>query len=172
MMQNRRFLSYILFVTGVALLFGAGLYYFHTREPVTSGQAKNVPEILANLPMVRIVTGQEAINLIHQLHGNDFSLKDGTVATYGNQNATLWVSDAGSVSAASKLTELMSDRISAGNSPFSVLGDFELDGQTVHALDGMGQAHYYWQAGNMVIWLAVDVPVAQQAVIECVEFYK
>ena len=169
---NRRLLSYILFAVGVVLLSGTVVYYLHTQQPVSENLAKNVPEIVADLPLVQFITGQEAVASIYQLHGKDFPLKSGAVAIYGNQNVTLWVSDAGSDSAATDLTELMNARIAEGNSPFTVLGNLELDGTTVYALDGMGQAHYYWQVGKLVFWLAADVPVAQQAIIECVKFYK
>jgi hypothetical protein len=66
----------------------------------------------------------------------------------------------------------MHARIAEGNSPFIALGDLELEGFTVYALDGMGQAHYFWRSGNLVVWLAADVPVAQQAILESIEFYR
>jgi hypothetical protein len=172
MTTKRKFLSYVLFVIGVVILTGTIVYYLHTRQPVSDNMAENVPEIVANHPLVQVVTGQEAIDRIHQLHGKDFPMDGGVVAVYGNQNAILWVSDAGSVPDAVDLTELMKDHIAAGNSPFIELGDFNLDGLNIYALDGMGQAHYYWQSGKLVLWLAADVSVAQQSIIECVDFYK
>ena len=169
---RRKYLSYFLFSAGVILLAGSVLIYFHTRQTSSINLAENVPEIVAGLPLVQLITGQEAIDRIHQLHGKDFRLDDGVVAIYGNQNVTLWISEAGSVLAAFDLIESMNARISQGDSPFTPLGELELDGFTVFALDGMGQAHYYWQSGKLVLWLAADVPVAQQAILNSVEFYK
>jgi len=172
MNSRRRALSYFLFIVGIILLTGSVLYYFHTRQPSPDNLTGDVPEIVAGLPLVHVITGQEAIDSIHQLHGKEFPIESGAVAIYGNQNAVLWVSDAGSVSAAAGLIELMTGRIAEGNSPFAALGDLDFDGNTVYALDGMGQAHYYWQAGKLVLWLAADVSVAQLAITECVEFYR
>ena len=170
--SKRRLLSYVLFLVGIMLLTGSVLYYFHTQGPRSEISVGSVPEMLADLRLVQIITGREAIDSIHQLHGNEFPLDSGAVAVYGNQNVTLWVSDAGSVSSAMSLIGLMNDRIAEGNSPFIVLGDLDLGGYTVYALEGMGQAHYYWQAGQLVLWLVADISVAQQAILEGVEFYR
>jgi hypothetical protein len=172
MNPRRKLLSYLLFSVGVILLVGSALIYFHTRQTSSANLTENVPEIVADLPLVQLVTGQEAIDRFHQLHGQDFRLVDGIVAVYGNQNVTLWVADAGSSSGAADLIELMYARIADGNSPFTALGDLYLNGLTVYALDGMGQAHYYWRSGNLVVWLAAGVPVAQQAILESIEFYR
>ena len=172
MLTRNRLLSYLLFAVGVAVLTGTVLYYLHISQTESSASEDNIPQVVADLPMEQLIVGQEAIKNIHQLHGKDFPLEAGAVAVYAEQNVILWVSDTGSISAAADLTELMKVRIAEGRSPFVALGDFELDGLTIYALDGLGQAHYYWQAGKLVLWLAADVEIAERAMSEVTEYCR
>ena len=169
---RNRLLSYLLFAAGVVILTGTVLYYLHINQAENNDLENNVPQAVAVLPLEKLIVGQEAIASIHQMHGRDFPLAGGTVAIYGNQNVILWVSDAGSVSGAADLTELMKVRIAEGRSPFEELGNFELGGLTIYALEGMGQAHYYWQSDRLVLWLAADADIAKQALQETMAIYR
>ena len=171
MLTRNRLLSYLLFIAGVAVLTGTIMYSLHIRQSGNNSLENNVPQMIADLSLTRLIVGQEAIESIHQLHGKDFPLVDGAVAVYGNQNVILWVSDAGSVSAAADLTELMKIRIAEGRSPFEELGSFELDDFVIYELEGIGQTHYYWQSGRLVLWLAADGELAERALGEVVIFY-
>ena len=172
MPTRNRLLSYLLFAVGVAVLTVTVLYYLHINQAGSNDLEGNIPQDVADLPLTQLIAGQEAIESIQQLHGKEIQLVDGVVAIYGDQRVILWVSDAGSVSAAVELTELMEVRITEGRSPFEELGDFDLDGMTIYALKGMGQNHYYWQSGNLVLWLAVDGILAEDALHEVTIFYR
>ncbi|MGB7873134.1 MAG: hypothetical protein WBL25_02035 [Anaerolineales bacterium] len=74
MISKRRLLSYALFLIGISLLTGSALYYFHARQPSSELSADNVTETIADLPLVQVITGREAIDSIRQLHGKDFPL--------------------------------------------------------------------------------------------------
>ena len=169
MNERKRLISYVLFMLGVAILVGTVWFALHTGS--SRQVAPDVPQEVAEVEMTQFITGPEAIESIQQLHGVEILLAGGVVAAYGNQNIILWVSDAGEVATAADLTELMKVRIAEGRSPFVELGDFELEGKTIYALDGMGQAHYYWQSGELVIWLAADVDLAEGAIREVVAYY-
>ena len=170
MSDRRRLLSYVLFVLGVVILAGTVWLTVHTGR--SGREIPDVPQDIAGVARTQFITGKEAVESIQQLHGVEISLRGGVVVSYGNQNIILWVSDAGDVRAAADLTELMRVRIAEGRSPFNELGDFELEGKTIYALDGMGQAHYYWQVGNLVVWLAADVDLAESAIREVAAFYR
>ena len=172
METKTRLLSYALFLSGVAVLTAVALYYWHTLQVVSLQLDVPTPRTVSALPRVRELSGQRAIENIQQLHGVDIQLIDGYVAIYGNQNVVLWVADAGNINGAAELTELMREHIDEGRSPFQPLGDFELEGRVVYALDGLGQAHYYWQAENLVLWLAADVELAEGALPEVVSHYQ
>lgn len=169
MSDRKRLLSYIFFVLGIVIVAGALWYSLHIGR--FKKVVPDVPQEITGLAMTQFISGPEAVGNIQQLHGVEIPLAGGVVAANGNQNIILWVSDAGDVTTAMELTELMRDRIAEGGSPFVELGDFELEGKTIFALDGLGQVHYYWQAGNLVIWLAVDVDLAEHAMREMIVFY-
>lgn len=172
MSSRNRLLSYFLFVIGVVILAGAVFYYLHVKRPENDALASSVPQMIAGIPLSQVVAGEEAIENIQQLHGKGILLVDGAVAVYGHQNLILWVSDAGNRSGGEELTELMRIRINEGRSPFEERGDFELDGLRIYALDGLGQKHYYWRSGQLVIWLAADRELAEEALQEVVAFYR
>jgi hypothetical protein len=172
MPPRNRLLSYLLIVAGVAVLTGTALYYLHIKQAEGNALENNLPQSVADLPLAQLIVGQEAIKSIHQLHGKDFPLVGGAVAVYGTQNVILWVSDAGSVSAAADLTELMKVRIGEGRSPFEELGSFDLGEFVIYELDGMGQTHFYWQSGRLVLWLAADGELAEEALHEVADFYQ
>jgi hypothetical protein len=35
----------------------------------------------------------------------------------------------------------------------------------------MGQKHFYFQSGDLLIWLAADQEIAEQAISQVLEFY-
>lgn len=178
MSPKRWLFSFLLVVAGVLILAGTFIFYMHTRLPAPAPapaqkiSAGEVPRQITGLPLTQEIGGQDAIDSIHQLHGKDFTLAGGSVAVYGDQNATLWVSDAGSESAAANLMDLMKARIATGNSPFADKGSFEVDSYLIYALGGMGQVNYYWQSGPLVLWLAVNNDRATSALLEVVQFYS
>ena len=66
----------------------------------------------------------------------------------------------------------MEGSIAVAQSPFRALGKRELEGVTVYELQGLGQRHFYFQAGRLLIWLASDDDVADQALSETLAFYS
>lgn len=171
MNSKTRLFSYLLFVAGVAVLTGAVLFYLHTQIGTSAGLAESVPQEIAGLSLSQAIVGQEAIDSIHQLHGKDFPLTGGAVASYGTQKIILWVSSTRGAGDAEELTELMKTRIAEGRSPFVDQGSFRVDGSLVYALEGLGQVHYYWQSGSLMLWLAADRELAISALQQTVEFY-
>ncbi|MBA4379419.1 MAG: hypothetical protein C0393_01810 [Anaerolinea sp.] len=168
--MQKRLASYVLFVIGLFLLGGVLLYGWHTARPARLA-AESVPGTIAGLPLSQVTTGQEAIASIHDLHGRQFSLVDGAVAVYGNRNITLWVSISGDEGHAAELLELMGTKIAEGRSPFSDNGIRQIKGRAVYDLTGLGQRHFYFQSGRLVIWLAADETIAAQALEETLNFY-
>ena len=171
MKSKTRILSYLFYVGGVVVLTGTVLFYLHTQPKSNENLVERVPQSIVGLKLSQVITGQEAIDSIHQLHGKEFPLSSGAVATYGTQNATLWVSGTEGEREVANLTELMKTRIAEGHSPFIDQGSFKVDGILVYALEGLGQVHYYWQSGGLVLWLAVDQELAISALQQTVEFY-
>ena len=118
------------------------------------------------MPAGGVQTGADALAVIQQMHGKGFELAGGAVAHYGD--ATVWVSRSLDAQGAADMTIAMRDRIEEGRSAFTPTGTQQVDGRLVYALTGMGQTHFYWQAGDKVVWLAWPADRAQQDLAELV----
>jgi len=155
----------------IFLVFGVG--YFLFNWVITHPAAAPLPEQVSNLPLTRQTTGSQAVQEINRLHRKGFPLTSGAVGNYGTQNqATLWVSGTLFKPAATQILTAMKDRIAEGNSPFTTTGEYQDKELTIYTLVGMGQKHFYFQSNNLVIWLAADADLADQAITQVLEFYR
>jgi hypothetical protein len=130
-----------------------------------------IPDALAALPLSNRMTGNQASFDFLQMHGKQFPLTSGAVGIYGDGQATLWVAGAPLKSMARDMVIAMRDKIAEGRSPFTPTGESSADGRTVYSLEGMGQKHYYFQSGNLVIWLAIEPDLADRALQQLKEYY-
>ena len=51
----------------------------------------------------------------------------------------------------------MRDRIAEGNSPFTPTGEIQGGNHNIFTVDGLGQIHFYFQSGKMIIWMAAEL---------------
>jgi hypothetical protein len=168
---NRRTVAIGLIVFGVVLVVFAIVYPF--------GHAANedsidipLPEELAGQPLRAEAFGLQAVENITSLHGVEFELTGGAVGSYGTKGeVTLWVSGSNSEADAAQLVVEMWDKIGEGKSPFEPVGEEEFDGRMVYQVEGFGQAHFYFQSGDFVIWLAADQALADTSLAELLAFY-
>lgn len=138
----------------------------------TPGSGAPLPSSLAGEALRDAVYGPEAVTQIAQLHGKEISLVSGAVGTYGAAGRTvLWVSESASQQEAADLTATMEARIAEGRSPFTSLGIRTEGARQIYVLEGMGQQHFYFQAGPKVIWLAANPAEAEQALQETLTFF-
>jgi hypothetical protein len=144
----------LLIAAGVALLLAPALAAPAPRR-LHGLIGTNLPEQVAGLALTARLDGSEALAEIENMHEQGFALVGGEVAYYGD--ATLWVAHARDSQGTQAMTDSMTARIAEGRSPFQPTGTRQLNGYTVYALTGMVQAHFYWQAGNQVAWLAIPV---------------
>lgn len=160
----------LLILTGIAIAFTAfgWLYY---EQKIDNPAPVSIPDGLAGLPLIDQQTGNQAALDFSQLHGKQFPLMSGAVGIYGNQQATLWVAGAPLKNMATEMIHAMRDKIAEGRSPFLPTGELSANGRTIYSLDGMGQKHYYFQSGNLVIWLAVEPTLADTALQQLQEYY-
>ncbi len=166
----RRYLPFAVIGLGGLLLAGSVLYWGFAVA-LANPVALDVPQELAGRELTGQETGVAAVAEILRLHGKDFPLTSGAMAIYGDGAATLWVSGVPAAPVAAELVRVMRDKIAEGRSPFRPLETRELVDRTVYVLEGMGQRHFYFQAGALVIWLAADEVLAEQALLETRLFY-
>jgi|GEM_PF-613983 len=186
-------LPLILVVFGILLMAGAGFFAWQSGQPqpaavapVADGSnphasltsvgpvadAGGVPQTVANLPLTSLQEGAEAVAAIKQLHGVDFEIVSGKVATYGQSAATLWVAETASNEKALELMTAMKARIDQGGSPFIPVGVFNFRNRDVFMLTGSdGQSNFYMQSGKIVFWVATPPDISEQAMKEMLDFY-
>lgn len=133
--------------------------------------AISIPGTLDDLPLTAHAFGREAAAHIAHLHGKDFLLTDAAVGEYGNGQATVWVSTTWGRWGAQRQIRAMTDAIAEGTSPFEPSGAQDVEGCTVYALTGMGQAHFYFRTGDQIVWLAVASDQAESALRELLDYY-
>lgn len=162
-----------------ALLFLASVGYWAYADALANPGPVAVPGSVAGMPLTQKTVGPEAVAEVTRLHGKEFPLTSGAMAMYGDGAVTLWVSGAPARLIANEMVRAMTDKIAdasagsaqGGRAPFTPTGTRDMDGRTVYELTGMGQRHFYFQSGRLVVWLATDETLAGQALVEVAQFY-
>ena len=167
----KRIIPPVLIASGFLLSFGAVSLLF-LNSPRRSLPIVDLPQQIAGVSLTAAQEGADAISAISDLHGQGFPVDYGTVGIYGDHRMTLWVAGAASDSFAAQMTAAMQQKIAEGNSPFTPVEEIDVGNRKVYALEGMGQQHYYFQSQNLVIWLAVDPPIANEALQQILEVYS
>ena len=169
----KRLLPLSLICLGLLVIIGtAGFWSFNQK--IQHPSSAPLPERVADLPLAESIQAEEAIAEFSRLHGNGFPLTSGAIGIYGaNHAVTLWVAGAPAQFIADRMLIAMRDKIAStpGKSPFSPVGERQDGTRTVYELDGMGQKHFYFQSGKLIVWLAVDIESADEVLSQILEFY-
>ena len=166
----KRIFPLALITLGVLLSLGAlGRLYLNNRAG--SLEIVELPDELVGLQITESRRGAEAMAEFADLHGKRFQISSGAVGIYGNGQITLWVAATDSPSLAAQLTSAMQVKIAEGNSPFTPVDEISNGRRTIYVLEGMGQRHYYFLSKNLVIWMAADRAVADNALQQTLEVY-
>ena len=161
-----------IFVTGMGifLILASGGWLF-INNWLQNPAVAPVPEQVAGLPLTTKLTGTDATKEFSMLHNKQFPLTSGVVGIYGDNQVAVWVGGAPLDFMATELVAAMRDKIAQGNSPFTPIAERQDGARTVYVLEGMGQQHYYFQSKNLVIWLAAEPALADQALQQALEAY-
>lgn len=111
------------------------------------------PHQIAGRALSGIVTGDEAVTQLRQLHGKGVGIQGGWIAHYVG-DATIWYGTTASDADARALIETMTNRISQGNPIFQNLEPLNIQDSTIYTVTGQGQRHFYYQKGPATIWIA------------------
>ena len=85
------------------------------------------------------------------------------MAEYGDGAAIVWASQTWGQWGAQYLVRSMTKAIEDSTSHFTPTGQRAMAGHTVYSLTSMGMSHFYFRAGNQVIWLGVTPSRAEDA---------
>jgi hypothetical protein len=169
--MSRKWFPLILISLGM-LIVGLGLVYALYLRSMESIAPVPLPDELGGLPLRREVTGSSALVELSMLHSQGFPLNKGSAGSYGNHGEIrIWVAGTPIGFMAGGLMTAMKDAIERGDSPFSPLGELEIQGRTVYELEGMGQQHYCFRSGDLIVWVAVDDSLTEQVLKSVLEFY-
>ena len=169
MIMKRIFPLGLILLGSLLIISAVAWAYLDVR--VSKAATGPLPESIAGLQLVKSTSGAEAIAEFTDLHGKEFPVNTGAIGVYGNNQITLWVAGAPSEAIAVEMTNAMDAKIAEGNSPFTLLNKIRDRNRKIYALDGMGQKHYYFQSQNMVIWLAADPAISNEALQQILEVY-
>jgi len=145
------------------LLIGFSLFLLIPLESM----GNMLPESIGEFRLQKMESGEKAKKEIARLHGKNLDFRTGYIGTYtlGNTKAKLWISDYNSKIEAAGEVERMARRIQTREGKeFRHFRMIPIEGIPIYFVVGMGQAHYFYQTGNKVIWLAVDPRLAKETI--------
>jgi hypothetical protein len=168
--MRKLLLLLVLMLGGSLVLLGIGIFFYNAalQNPGTV----SIPTEITDEALYLQQSGWRAMDEFSRLHQQDFPLTAGSIGTYGaDQDIKLWVGETFLEIMAGKMIVDMRDKIANGSSPFRPNGERQIDDRIIYALDGMGQRHFYFQSGKLIVWLAADENIAEQALYEILEYF-
>ena len=154
------------------LLSVAAFGQAYRTNPNLISKTNILPAQVAGLDLTSSTSGESAISEFTSMHGKEFPVISGDIGYYGDGRITLWVAGTSTDAVAAEMVSSMQDRIAEGNSPFTPVNEIQNGNRTVYVLDGMEQKHYYFQSNHLVIWLAAQPSIAQEATQQILEVYQ
>ena len=130
-----------------------------------------LPQTIGSMRLEKVQSGEEARREIDRLHGKQISFLRGYIGTYVAENGSgqLWVSEHSSEREATEVIEKMAHGMKQGKQQqFWHFRKMMIEQRPVYLAVGMGRAHYFFQKGAKVIWLAVDPSLAKEAIRDAV----
>ena len=171
-LRTQRLAPLALIIIG-GLLVGASVAVVAVQRALSHPGDAPLPGTLVGLTLEQAQYGAEAVAEVTRLHAQSFPLTSGAMGMYGRDGeATLWVAGTVAEFVAAEMLRAMGESIAQSETPFTPLGEGQRDGRSVHELTGMGQQHFYFQAGKQIIWLAVEDDLAELAIQEALEVYR
>jgi hypothetical protein len=134
-----------------------------------------LPQSIGSMRLEKVQSGEDAKQEIDRLHGKQISFLRGYIGTYVAETGSgqLWVSEHSSEREAAEAIEKMAHGMKQGKQQqFWHFRKMILEQRPVYFAVGMGQAHYFFQNGVKVIWLAADPTLAEEAIRDTVREMK
>lgn len=134
--------------------------YVAVRLSVSSSE---IPQELGSLELERAVVGDDARAIVDRMHGRAVTPSESTVGIYSGPGgeATLYVSRYAHADSATAVLEQMAERIGRPGSPFDQLRLLPASRQRTYMCLAFGQAHFFFTCREDLVWLSVDIPLAQ-----------
>ncbi len=119
-------------------------------------------EQVGSMRLTHLVTGEEAMRAVHELHGKPLDVEEAAVATYSvpgaDQAAMVWVSRHDNAAQAREQAAVMIEKmlhpLAGAPTPFHDPEQFRYAGVDVYAFQGMGLTHLVFQHRDRVWWIS------------------
>jgi hypothetical protein len=125
-----------------------------------------VPSHILQLERTELISGERAAEIINHLHSQNVTPSENYVGRFegDGHTATYYLSLYENAPEAAAELDVMVESMERGGHIFDHVRKRNVNDHDVWMALGMGQAHYFFARDNQLIWLAVDVPIAEDAV--------
>ena len=140
----------------------------------STGADINTPHQIGKKKRLRIVSGQQAAQVVNRMHGRSVATDANVIAEYGNgeNKDILYISRYAETEAAQKAFELMIVKMeAAGNSPFYHLRPIGKYQNKVYITLGMGAVHYIYRSGSHLLWFQTYQPFGDEMPPSLLDIY-
>jgi len=138
----------------------------------TGNNSKHLPQKLGDLSLAKVIKDKEATVIINKMHGKNLDDCKNFIGYYGNNHSKniLYVSLYKDAEKAKANIMSMAMKMAEGSSVFSPLTYSEMGDDVHFETDGMGFKHYFYRAGNILIWWQVEPDKAEATYDDLLKF--
>ncbi len=133
----------------------------------------NVPEYIAEQKLTKLVSGEDAVKNINELHGLDVATAANAIAEYGEDpKDLLYISKYNSKEKAAEAFQLMMRKMMESvEGPFSHIMALPDYNDTVYMSLGMGAIHYIFQSNQYILWLQTYQEIGRELPENLIQLY-
>lgn len=141
------FTRYVLMIVVIILLTGG-----------CTNQKTSLPSQLGDLKLVKMVEGEAATQIIHEMHHKSLGATAHVIGYYGNADSQniLYVSIFEDTESAKQDLMAMAMKMATGTPVFSPLIFDEMGENVRFHTEGMGLVHYFYRVDQLLIWWQVE----------------
>ncbi len=127
-----------------------------------------LPESILEMEKTEVMKGEEASTKVDRMHRGEVATGRDFIAEYsdGEYSATYYVSLYDEPEVAVEARQEMARVMEETSHEFSHFMQRTVNGHTVYMALAHGQAHYFFAQDKELVWLAVDMPVAEDSLKE------
>ncbi len=131
-----------------------------------------LPESILGMEKTGVLKGEKASEQVDRMHHGQVTTGSDYIAEYSDDehSATYYVSLYDEPEDAIKVMQDMAKKMEKTSHEFSHFMLRKVNEHTVYMALGNEQAHYFFAHGKELVWLAVDIAVAEDALEEVTEF--
>ncbi|TVQ99416.1 MAG: hypothetical protein EA399_07445 [Desulfovibrionales bacterium] len=124
-----------------------------------------IPQSIAGMTLINLIDGDEAATIIDRMHRGNVATQANFIAMYQglDASATYYVSLYDNPQQALLDKEEMAEIMAREDHGFSHLMRRTKNDMVFYMALGQGQAHYFFARDNELIWLAVNIDMAEKA---------